>query len=196
MWPWFYRHFQHDTLTYLHIILHSSTPCLYSIFNALSQPSDPLPKPGYSVSLLSFALSQSNRYRCPSRRMRPVMQTAFRLQDNLTLPLSSHRHGHQLKSESTFICDAETETLGDIAITVTVESVVHYSQDSGRAAINSDGLCNSGRFGPRTPSWFSYGLHSASCVLLRSNVCSQLQPRTRIPWLGFPPAATFRCTYA
>jgi hypothetical protein len=69
-------------------------------------------------------------------------------------------------------------TYQEIWITVTVERVVRYFQDSGREAITGDGLCASGRLGPRTPSWFSYGLDSASCVLLRSNFCSPVVART------------------
>jgi len=75
--------------------------------------------------------------------MHPVMRTAFQPQDNLTLPLYSPRHGdfrRQPKSEPTSGCDAENETPVDLAITVTVERVVRYFQDSGREAVASDGV--------------------------------------------------------
>ncbi|OQU97155.1 hypothetical protein CLAIMM_03131 [Cladophialophora immunda] len=86
------------------------------------------------------------------------MQTAFRPRDNLTLPLPSPRHGdfsRQVKREPTSGYDAGNETPGDLVITVTVERVVHSFQDSIREAITGDGLCPSGRLGPRTSSWFS-----------------------------------------
>ena len=109
--------------------------------------------------------------------MHPVMQTAFRPRDHLTRPLSSPRHGdfgRQRKSEPTSGCDAENETPVDIAITVIVERVVRYFPDLGREAITDDGLCPSGRLGPWTPSWFSYGLDSTSRVVLGSNFSSAI----------------------
>jgi hypothetical protein len=109
------------------------------------------------------------------------MQTSFRSQDILTLPLSLTGYGdfgHRLNSESTSSCGAENETPVELAITVTVERVVCYFQDLGREAITGHGLCPSGGPWPRTPLWFSYGLDSVSCVLLRSNFCSPVVART------------------
>ena len=97
------------------------------------------------------------------------MQTAFRPRDHFTRPLSS---------EPTSGCEAENEIPVDLAITVTVVCVVRYFQDSKREAITGDGLCPSGKRGPRTPSWSSYGLDSVPCVLLRSNFYSPVVART------------------
>ncbi|KAK7894609.1 hypothetical protein LTR67_006371 [Exophiala xenobiotica] len=86
------------------------------------------------------------------------MQPSFRSQETLTLPSSLTGYGdfgHRLNSEFISSCGAENETAVDLAITITVERVARYFQDSGREAVTSDGLCPSGGPGPRTPSWFS-----------------------------------------
>ncbi len=117
----------------------------------------------------------------PPGPMHPVIPTAFRPRDNLTQPLPSPRHGgfsRQLKCEPTSGCDGENETPVDIAITITVERVVRYFPDSWGETITDDSLCPSGRRGPPTPSWFSYGLDSTSCVFLRSNLYSPVVART------------------
>lgn len=92
-----------------------------------------------------------------------TMQPSFRSQETLTLPSSLTGYGdfgHRLNSEFISSCGAENETAVDVAITITVERVARYFQDSGREAVTSDGLCPSGGPGPRTPSWFSYDLDS------------------------------------
>ncbi len=109
------------------------------------------------------------------------MQPSFRAQETLTLPSSLTGYGdfgHRLNSEFISSCGAENETAVDLAITITVESVVRYFPDSWGETITDDSLCPSGRRGPPTPSWFSYGLDSTSCVFLRSNLYSPVVART------------------
>lgn len=74
--------------------------------------------------------------------MHPIMRTACRLQDHLTQPLSSPRHGdfrRQLMSEHNSGGDAEGETPVDMAITVT-SNVSHVAPPkSGRETITAGG---------------------------------------------------------